>query len=161
MTENKVTTYTFTYDDYKLLHSILPTSPCKDCFEFQSCCGCPNGNKYCEIIKSYRNNGIFEIATALKTADDSLKDLLADFNSFFECINELKEYRKYMDKDNSTDISPCDVDIPENKGVLAANYPLDSKLFYLFLDSLGLNYSQYETLEKVYELLSDIKSDKK
>ena len=64
---------------------------------------------------------------------------------------------KYMDKDNSTDISPCDVDISENKGILSVNYPLDTKLFYLFLDSLGLNYSQYETLEKVYEMLSKIK----
>lgn len=159
MTENKITTYTFTYDDYKLLHSILPTSPCKKCSEFQSCCGCSNGNKYCEEIKSYKNNGIFEIATTLKTADDSLKDLLAGFNSFFECIDELKEYCKYMDKDNSTDISPCDVDIPENKVPLAANFSLDSKLFYLFLDSLGLNYSQYETLEKVCELLSKIKKN--
>lgn len=154
MTENKITTYTFTYDDYKLLHSILPTSPCKDCSEYQSCCGCLNGNKYCEKIKLYRNNGIFEIATSLKIADDSLKDLLADFNSFFDCIDELKEYCKYIDKDNSTDISSCDVDIPDNKGPLAANLSLDSKLFYLFLDSLGLNYSQYETLEKVYEKLS-------
>lgn len=154
MTENKITTYTFTYDDYKLLHSILPTSPCKSCSEFQSCCGCSNGNKYCEEIKSYKDNGIYELATTLKTADDSLKDLLADFNSFFESIDELKEYSKYIDKNNSTDISPCDVDISDNKGAVAANLSLDSKLFYLFLDSLGLNYSQYETLEKVCELLS-------
>lgn len=154
MTENKITTYTFTYDDYKLLHSILPDYPCKNCSEFQSCCGCPNGNEYYEKIKSYKNNGIFNIATTLKTADDSLKDLLAYFNSFFDCIDELKEYCKYMDKDNSTDISPCDVDISDNKVPLAANLSLDSKLFYLFLDSLGLNYSQYETFEKVYEMLS-------
>lgn len=160
MTENKITTYTFTYEDYKLLHSILPTSPCKDCSEYQSCCGCLNGNKYCEKIKLYRNNGIFEIATSLKIADDSLKDLLADFNSFFDCIDELKEYCKYIDKDNSTDISSCDVDIPDNIVALQENNgALDIKLFYLFLDSLGLNYSQYEMLQKVYEMLSKIKKN--
>ena len=68
MTENKTTTYTFTYDDYKLLHSILPTSPCKKCSEFRACCGCSSGDKYNEKINSYINNGIFKIATALKTA---------------------------------------------------------------------------------------------
>ena len=157
MTENKITTYTFTYDDYKLLHSIIPTSPCRTCSEFRSCCGCSSGDKYSEKINPYEINGILEIATALKNADDSLKDLLAGFNSFFDCIDELKEYCKYIDKDNSTDISPCDVNIPDNKVPLAANLSLDSKLFYLFLDSLGLNYSQYETLEKVCEMLSKIK----
>lgn len=159
MTENKITTYTFTYDDYKLLHSILPDYPCSPCIGKGSYYKYPYEDKYEKAIKSYSNNGILEIATTLKTADDTLKDLLAGFNSFFECINELKEYCKYMDKDNSTDISPCDVDISDNKGAFAANLSLDSKLFYLFLDSLGLNYSQYETLEKVYELLSKIKKE--
>lgn len=162
MTENKITTYTFTYDDYKLLHSILPTSPCKKCSEFRSCCGCSSGDKYDEKIEPYRNNSIFNIATALKAADDSFKNLLADFNSFFECIDELKEYCKYMDKDNSTDISPCDVDIPENIVALQENKGvLDNKLFYLFLDSLGLNYSQYEKLEKVYEVLNKKNNESK
>ena len=160
MTENKITTYTFTYEDYKLLHSILPTSPCSFCIGNSSCYECPDEDKYEKAIKPYKDNGIYEFATILKTADDSLKNLLANFNSFFGRIDELKECCKYMDKDNSTDISPCDVDIPENIVALQENNgALDIKLFYLFLDSLGLNYSQYEMLQKVYEMLSKIKKN--
>lgn len=161
MIENKVTTYTFTFDDYKLLHSILPDYPCSPCIGKGSYYKYPYEDKYEKAIKSYKDNGIYELATTLKTADDTLKDLLAGFNSFFECVDELKEYCKYMDKDNSTDISPCDVDIPDNKGPLVANLSLDTKLFYLFLDSLGLDYNQYEMLQKVYEVLSKKSNESK
>lgn len=160
MTENKVTTYTFTSDDYKLLHSILPNNLCAFCITKDSCCGCPENDSYRIATKPYRDNDIYELALELKTGDDALKSILNHLNRFFDCIDELKEYCKYMDKDNSTDISPCDVDIPENIVALQENKDaLDTKLFYLFLDSLGLNYSQYETLEKVCEMLSKIKKE--
>ena len=161
MTENKVTTYTFTSDDYKLLHSILPNNLCAFCITKDSCCGCSENDSYRMATKPYRDNDIYELALELKTADDALKSILNYINRFFKSIDELKEYSKYIDKNNSTDISPCDVDISDNKDAVTANLSLDSKLFYLFLDSLGLNYSQYEMLEKIYEMLSKIKSDKK
>lgn len=154
MTENKVTTYTFTSDDYKLLHSILPNNLCAFCIMKDSCCGCSENDSYRIATKPYRDNDIYELALELKTADDALKSILNHLNRFFECIDTLKDYCKHVDTENSSDLSPSDVDIPKNKGVLSVVYPLDTKLFYLFLDSLGLNYSQYETLEKVCELLS-------
>ena len=161
MTENKVTTYIFDFDDYKLLHSILPNNPCHSCSENNSCCGCPSGDSYSKKIRPYRDNGIYELALELKSADDALKSILNHLDSFFECIDNLKEYCKYVDTENSFDLSQSDVDIPKNKGVLSVNYPIDTKLFYLFLDSLGLDYNQYETLGKIYEVLSKKNNESK
>ena len=159
MTENKITTYTFTSDDYKLLHSILPNNLCAFCITKDSCCGCPENDSYRMATKPYRDNDIYELAVELKTADDALKSILNYLNRFFECIDNLKEYCKHVDTENSSNLSQSDVDIPKNKEVLSVVYPLDTKLFYLFLDSLGLDYNQYEMLEKVCEMLSKIKKN--
>lgn len=161
MTENKVTTYTFTFDDYKLLHSILPDDPCNGCSENNFCCGCPGGDIYSEKTRPYRDNDIYEFALELKIANDALKSIFNCLDSFFECVDTLKEYCKYVDVENSSNLSKSDVDIPKNKEVLSINCPLDMKLFYFFLDSLRLDYNQYEMLGKVYEVLSKKNNESK
>lgn len=162
MKENRTVTYTFTSKDYELLHKILPDDPCIPCIDSGSCCGCLENDNYRMATKLYRDNGIYELAFELKSTHDSLENILNCLNHFFEGIDNLKEYCKCVDKNNSDMITLCGVNILENKTYISSNYGkehTDTNLFCFFLDSLGLSVNQYKMLEKFMNLLNNTETN--
>ena len=75
--------------DYELLQEVLPDSPCDSCDLGLACCGCPEGRKYSEKVKPYKDSGVYEAALAVKrinTAGSKMEDLQ----------NEIKEECGYL-----------------------------------------------------------------
>lgn len=48
--------------DKTLIFSKLPEDPCKKCDMGIACCGCPNGAKYQERIRPYKEHNVLELA---------------------------------------------------------------------------------------------------
>ncbi len=80
--------YEFTEADLELLKKPLPDAPCQKCKVTDSCCGCPEYESYKRMIQPYEDNGIFDLAFALR-AMTSLK----------KQMNELQEKYEEYEKD--------------------------------------------------------------
>lgn len=48
--------------DKEIIFSRMPEDPCDTCSMGVACCGCPDGRKYSEDIKIYKERGVFELA---------------------------------------------------------------------------------------------------
>ena len=55
--------------DKTLIFSKLPEDPCKKCDMGIACCGCPNGAKYQERIRPYKEHNVLELAQKIFTKD--------------------------------------------------------------------------------------------
>lgn len=81
------------YDDNDLLllqnFKDIPVSPCADCFDSESCCGCPKRTEWNILVKPYEAAGITYDLEALQRYDDLLLKL---DNIKFELRQIRKQY---------------------------------------------------------------------
>lgn len=87
-----ISTNIFTDEDIELLKTPLPKDPCTTCGIEIVCCGCPKGSEYGEIIRPYKQAGIYELACKLKTREYRLKEIKA-------CEKEIEEIEKEFPED--------------------------------------------------------------
>lgn len=73
-----VTQYEFDDEDRRLLSIKLPDNPCGKCYLISSgeCCGCPDGDKYAETVKIYKERNIYDLALKFKRMDDLQKEIV-------------------------------------------------------------------------------------
>lgn len=77
--------YVLDEEDKKLLSIEIPDSPCNKCYlNSNGCCGCPDGTKYYEKIKPYKDRNILDIAIKIKRMR--------------KLQNEIKEKKKEVDR---------------------------------------------------------------
>lgn len=77
--------YEFTEKELELLKKPLPDAPCIKCKDVDSSCVCPEYESYNKITQPYKDNGIFNLAFALR-----------EMTSLKKQINKLQEkYEEY------------------------------------------------------------------
>ena len=75
--------YEFTETELGLLRKPLPYAPCIKCKDTDSCCGCPEYESYNKITQPYKDNGIFNLAFALREMA-SLKKQMKELQEKYE-----------------------------------------------------------------------------
>ena len=78
--------------------SSLPDDPCRKCSYSRdgSCCGCPDGRKYKEIVAEYEKAGIYDIALKIKTAKKLELSINVNSKKLRKIRNELPDSYKSM-----------------------------------------------------------------
>ena len=84
-----VTQYEFDVEDRRLLSIKLPDDPCKKCYLNSNggCCGCPDGDKYAETIKPYKERNIYDLALKFKR----MEELQNEIKAINKEINDIKK----------------------------------------------------------------------
>lgn len=72
-----------TDDDKQLLSQPFPISPCSQCSNVTTCCGCKATMEYDAKIKQYKTNGIYEYAKCI--------DNIRHINQEIENLSKYKE----------------------------------------------------------------------
>lgn len=98
MVKKTIVVYEFDERDKVLLNIPLPHNPCDDGYCGPECCGCPDARKYAELVKPYRDAGIYEIARnieKIKAINEQVRKLEKELNKANEGIPT--EVRAFID----------------------------------------------------------------
>lgn len=76
-----------TEEDYKLLTGYIPENPCIGCYNRQFCCGCPEEQKYKEILKPFEAANLIEIVSDV----NNLKSILQKIDDLEQKSIELQK----------------------------------------------------------------------
>ena len=84
----KTEQYIFDDEDRRLLSIELPDDPCDKCYlNSNGCCGCPDGDKYAETIKPYKERNIYDLALKFKR----MEELQNEIKAINKEINDIKK----------------------------------------------------------------------
>lgn len=95
----KKTITTFTEEDKRLLATPLPDDPCETrCSESErrACCGCPDGHAYAKAVEPYKENGIYEIALALRRRRKLKESLDKNARKLERLTNGIPDFMKEL-----------------------------------------------------------------
>lgn len=72
----KTEQYIFDDEDRRLLSIEIPDDPCDNCsLKNNGCCGCPDGTKYVETTKPYKERNIYDLALKIKRMHKLQKEI--------------------------------------------------------------------------------------
>lgn len=89
-----VTTLEYTQEDKVMLRKPLPPNPCDTCAAGAECCGCPDGRKYAEAVKPYKDAGIYDIARKMEKMREMEKQARAIVSEYQKMNDELPYFAR-------------------------------------------------------------------
>lgn len=88
----KTEQYIFDDEDRRLLSIEIPDDPCDKCYlNSNGCCGCPDGTKYVEATKPYKERNIYNLALKIKRMHKLQKEISDMQKEIDEIAKEIED----------------------------------------------------------------------